>query len=145
MDGDCWIWSLSCNNHGAPMIAVARSAKTVRRVVAELTGFQIKPGYVFATPFCDARCVNPEHARYVTKKQSMVGANISRGKAHSLATAPHARSRSGLTWEKVREIRKRYQECGNSAQVAREFGLKHTNTHKICRHRTWKESDPFWI
>jgi diadenosine tetraphosphate (Ap4A) HIT family hydrolase len=44
-----------------------------------------------------------------------------------------------LNEEIVARMRARYNECGNAAQVAREFNVNHTHAHRIVRGEAWRE------
>lgn len=48
-------------------------------------------------------------------------------------------SRARLTWEIVREIRRRYIAGESQYQLAAAFGIHHTYCSKIVNHKNWKE------
>ena len=53
-----------------------------------------------------------------------------------------SRSRCVLTWDEVREIRRRYvEEDITQVQLAREYGVCPATIHNVISHKFWKD-DP---
>ena len=85
---------------------------------------------------------NPENNRVDNIEWCTVGQNT----CHSIATGlrrigdgkGEKNSFSKLTDDQVRSMRKRFAECGNSAQVAREFSVSLRHSWNICHRRLWR-------
>lgn len=71
---------------------------------------------------------------------------VAQNNAHRLRLGPRKmsdqkgvkNSQAKLTDADVLAIRRRYRECGNASQVAREFGISATYCGNICARRMWK-------
>jgi hypothetical protein len=149
-DDDCWIWQGALNSTGVPvfMLRALGGTRNVRAVAWLAAGRPLRQGRVFAVPECDSRCCNPEHMRYVTRREAMRLASargtLSSGPRHAAAILPSRRASAMLlTAETVRQMRARYESTANAALVAREFGVSHSHAHRVCTHRAWRQ--PSWV
>jgi hypothetical protein len=65
--GDCLEWQGYTQNL-SPQVSHNNKMRTVRQLIAELQGFEIK-GMMFVAKCGNPRCVNPEHIQAMTVKQ----------------------------------------------------------------------------
>jgi hypothetical protein len=150
-DTGCLIWSGAINNCGSPVFRLACcGTRDPRRILWESSGRPFKDGHVFVEPACadGHRCIEPSHQQRMTRRQSARRPGImSSGPRHSAALLESSRSRAHvrLNLELVRQIRARYAEIANAAQVGREFGIDHAHAHRICTHQSWREPSPWAI
>lgn len=150
-DTGCIVWAAAVNNSGRPVFRLACcGTRDPRRVLWEAAGLPFIESHVFIEPKCidGKRCINPDHQRRMTRRQAGKRPGVkSSGPRHSAAVARGARKRptSILTMEIARQMRARYHEIGNAAQVAREFGVAHAHTHKVVRNQMWREPTPWGI
>jgi hypothetical protein len=147
----CLVWRGAINNCGIPVFRLACcGTRDPRRILWEAAGLPFKPRLVFVEPHCAEghRCIEPTHMARMTRRQSAQRPGVmSSGPRHSAAIVAAARRRKHVVLNLgiVREIRARYAECANAAQIAREFGIDHGHAHRICTHRAWREPSPWAI
>lgn len=75
---------------------------------------------------------------YVTASENSTHA-VKMGLRHSPCGSAHKRSK--LTEEQVLEIRRRYSSGGDSAGLAKEFGIDKSNVWLIVTRKAWKHVD----
>lgn len=103
----------------------------------------IPEGYVVCH-HCDNRlCGNPEHLFVGTPSDNANDAKrkgrLLSGTKRSLLHRGERAAQAKLTWTKVREIRARLAAGASRFDLAKEFGVHHTNIHHIQLGKTWKE------
>jgi hypothetical protein len=70
--GDCWEWEGSVTGGRTPMVYHNLQRRPVRTLILEaLTGKTTPHGHVASTTCGNSWCVNPEHARYITKAKML--------------------------------------------------------------------------
>lgn len=147
----CLIWPGATNNNGTPVFRLACCGmRDPRRILWEAAGLPFNRRHVFVEPQCadGHRCIEPTHQRRMTRRQSAQRPGLmSSGPQHSAAVLAGLRKRPHvrLTLDIARAIRARYNETGNAAQVAREFGIDHAHAHRIGTNQSWREPSPWAI
>lgn len=153
----CWYWrGAIAGGSGRPMMGlrgVRPRSQSVQRVLWQALhpGWTLRHDQVVQMTCGELGCVHPEHIRIVSKKEAMrqaaAAGKLSRGVRHSLAVtlACRAREHVRLSLDLARQIRARYRETGNAAQVAREFGVHPAHAHRIVTNQAWREPSPWAI
>lgn len=141
--GDCWVWTGTSLDAGYGRIGWRGEKVIASRLAYELTVGPIPDG-MWVLHRCDnPPCVNPEHL-FLGTRQDNIDDMVAKGRQRSggHATAADRNARAKLTWEKVREIRRRYIPRRVSlARLAREFGVSPDTVHAVVRGDSWRDSD----
>lgn len=128
----CWRWTGSYNRGYGKFWYRGKTIPAHR--FACLLMYGEVDGY-FACHTCNhAWCVNPYHL-YLGNRDSngrdLKASGRVRGEKNGQAK---------LTWEKVREIRRRFAAGESAPALAPEFGIAYRYLYNIVYNRTWKES-----
>lgn len=89
----------------------------------------------------DQQCVNPDHCKWMTRKQ--IGALIAKSGVHKgnpayrLSNTRNARKRAKLTPEMVAEIRASHE---NNCELGRRLGVAHTTISAVRLGKHWKDT-----
>jgi hypothetical protein len=141
---DCWEWTGAIKDNGYGTITVG--GRSLGHVYAHRASWEMAFGAIPAgmdiCHRCDnRRCVRPDHL--------FVGTTSGQPRRHAdegPSERPGARVRRGdrngrarLTWEQVREIRRRWAAGEQQIVLAREFGLGSTTVGHIVHGRHWRE------
>lgn len=130
---ECWEWQRGRNQHGYGVITIAYKKWSAHRYAWTLTHGPIPDG-AFICHHCDNRaCVNPDHL-YVGTHQSNMADMVSRER-HSMGVRS---SRSKLTEEQVREIRRLRADGVRIVEVAAQFNVSITTVSQIVHGTRWK-------
>lgn len=144
----CAIWAgaFSC---GVPKATVGRRTVNARRFSWESANRKLRPREIVASCEIDPRCVEPRHLQATSRSGAWdrlrKAGKVKSGKIIAARTTASARARSSMTIETVRRMRARYAEIGNSAAIAREFGISHSHAHRIVTWFAWREATPFTV
>lgn len=85
---------------------------------------------------CNNRsCVNPDHLSEKTSKEN----NGADKRAHGVDQSGERCHLSKLTWESVREIRRRGNEGIKTKALAIDYGVSCSAISSILHNKTWKE------
>lgn len=150
-DSGCMVWVGATNNSGSPVFRLCCcGTRDPRRVLWEAAGHDFDASMVFVEPQCadGHRCIAPAHQQRLTRRQAARRPGMmSSGRAHSAALLKSARAHPHvrLNLELVRQMRARYAEIGNAAQIAREFSIDHAHAHRIVTNQSWREPSPWAI
>lgn len=143
-EGDCWVWQ-GCVNNGVPVASINGVNSTVRRALYKLAHGEIGSGLVMITTCNDPRCINPDHARVVTRAilaQEMGAAGIMGGTVRSAKISKTKRLKySKISVDIAQEIR-----VSNETGVAlsKRYGVGQSLVSSVRLHKAWKEySTPF--
>jgi hypothetical protein len=151
----CWEWAAGHIPDGYGTIKISGKLELAHRVSWVIANGGIPDG-LHVLHHCDnPGCVRQSHIWLGTHQDNMDDkatkgrGNQPRGDNHYSHTHPEKLARgeshanSKLTWEQVREIRKRYAWFGiggdSSLTLAKEFGVDNVAILKIVRNETWKE------
>jgi hypothetical protein len=165
----CWEWiGDSINGYGRMGIGIRHEIS--HRISWVIANGDI-PDNLFVLHHCDnPPCVNPSHLFLGTRSDNMKDKEIkgrgnhatgdrngsrlhpdrlARGDSNGSRLHPNKLMRgedvgiSKLTWEQVREIRRRYSFWGINGEsaktLAKEFGVSDTNIGDIVKNKIWKE------
>lgn len=134
----CWEWNAGRDHGYGYFYTRTRGTRRAHRVAYEISYGEIKDG-LLVCHHCDNRpCVNPSHLFLGTYQDNATDRNNKgiqvRGESHGIHK---------LTAEQVDDIRRRYARHGrggeNSTELAREFGISHTQVFNIVKNIWWKE------
>ena len=151
----CWVWIAGRNNKGYGVFQVGRKPELAHRVAWVISNGEILDD-LHVLHHCDnPSCVNLSHLFLGTEldnardKETKGRGNHASGNRSGRYTRPERTSRgenhgmSKLTWEQVREIRRRYRWGGIGGDSLKTlslvFGVDSSVIHDIVRNRTWKE------
>ena len=142
----CWTWTASCTKAGYGQIRRKGGVFYAHRLVYELAHGPIPPG-LFVLHSCDnRRCVNPDHLSIGTAQdntQDMMVKSRGRfpGPIESAKGERHGMAK--LTWQKVSEIRRRFQVGGiTQVELGDEYGVSGAHVCGIISGKLWKEALP---
>jgi hypothetical protein len=131
--GECWLWTgYLSKGYGLFSYDKDKKMMLVHRFAYLLSYGELPPSPLVVRHKCRSRnCVNPNHLESGTASQNM------RDKIRDgTEQTGEINGRAILTWQQVREIRKRQE---NSAILAKEYGVSHATILKIRKGITWKE------
>lgn len=133
---DCWEWQATIHRTGYGQFGVARGRmKGAHRIAYRLTHGSIPKGAHILHTCDNKRCVNPAHLRTGTNAENCQ-------EAWDRGLQPR-RAGEDLPWTRytaneVREVRWLHSEGVSAREIARRYGMSHTNAKDIVRRRTWK-------
>lgn len=122
----CWLWTGFRDRMGYGRLNIRGIPVLAHRVTYELVNGAIPDGLEMDHLCRVPACVNPSHLEAVTRS-----VNARRGTAGKV-----------LTWEQVREIRRRYRRGSadaNTYTLGREYGVTFSAIARIVTHQTWVE------
>lgn len=140
-DNECWNWTGYLRDHTKVRrghYRVNNKAWITSRYAWYLTHGDIPEG-MFVCHTCDnGLCCNPNHLFLGTPKdntQDMIR------KGRKVIQRGEDDPKSKLTWEQVREIRRRWEE-GNVTQpsLGRQYGVSRSAIESIVLFHNWKEA-----
>jgi len=132
---DCWIYHQK-NPNTVPRDHITH--KLVNRILyADVTGIELKRSQrlICTCPSGKYRCVNPAH--YAVQLDNQKPSEPTKSKRPKGANHYKAQ----LTWEQVREIRRRRKQGDIFKDIAKDYSMSLTNIYMICRGITWKEDE----
>jgi hypothetical protein len=133
----CWEWTGDRNNNGYGMVYAERGQHRASRVAWELANGPIPKG-LFVCHACDnPPCVNPRHLFLGTNlenQQDFVAKGLPR-KQHPVAG--EANPRAKLTWDDVRDIRRRAFLGDSHSTLAATFDVSRTLIRLIVQRKCW--------
>jgi len=148
-DTGCWIWKLALDRGHPKVHFVAPDTGERKCMRGPRAAWYLRGGediangrIVFRLACCPNRdCVNPTHVKEGTMKER--GTQIRRSgvlrnlpQSIEAATRVARTHRAKLTLEQVREIRSSPETC---AELARRFGIAHSQISAIRRGEAWKD------
>ena len=151
----CWEWTAGQNPKGYGQFLAGRKMELAHRVAWVIANGEILDN-LHVLHHCDnPSCVNPSHLFLGTEldnardKEMKGRGNHARGNRSARYTHPESTARgechgmSKLTWENVREIRRRYKWGGIGGDdlktLSLEFEVDASVIHDVVRNKTWKE------
>jgi hypothetical protein len=167
---DCWLWTAHCISDGYGSMRVGGKETLAHRISWTIAYGEIPDG-LSVCHHCDRPpCCNPNHLWLGTHKENMDDRErkgrgnqpsgdrngthlhpekLARGDRNGKYTHPEKTPRgeshgmSKLTWEQVREIRRRYAFWGmggdSAYKLAKEFGVAKHTILEILHNKIWKE------
>jgi hypothetical protein len=140
--GVCWVWKGAKEGEYGDLKIGGKTFKAHRVSYWVFVGNISGPDVLVCHRCDNPRCVRPHHLtlgnhafnmRDAKLKGRVTGKPFEKGEA-----APDAK----LTWEQVREIRRRYRERERTqVQLAKIYGVSRSAITQILRNKTWKEND----
>ena len=129
--GNCLECDRALSGTGYPMISMSGKIWKVSRLIAHLSGWDIKGMDVMHT--CDNRkCINPNHLQVVPHWKNMLDASekgrMVRGEKHPF---------SKLKEEDVQLMRKLAREGEKDQPLAEKFGISESCVSSIVWGRSW--------
>lgn len=148
----CWLWdgNPSRNGYGA----ISAGGYCGRSLSAHRVSYELHFGYIpdglCVLHKCDVKlCVNPDHLFLGTSddnnKDMAAKGRSAKGDKNGSRLHPERRARgekqglSKLTWEEVKEIRKRHNEGEKQKYIAVDYGVRPTTIWWIVNNKTWRE------
>jgi hypothetical protein len=140
---ECWMWRGTITHHGYGVISVggrASGREYAHRASWELTNGPIAAGQVVCHRCDNTSCVRPDHLFLGTQAQNLADMR-QKGRANdpSRGSQGERNGRARLTWEQVREIRRRWAAGEQQIALAREFGIGSTTVGHIVHGRRWHD------
>lgn len=146
-DGDCWIWKGSKDSKGRPVMRLPGSRKlhAVRRVILDARNTTLRKNEVASNSCGNPLCVNPAHAKRMSRRQLIIRAAKRTGYAQRAtrneAIARAKRKNSPFTPELIQEILSS-PESGHA--IARRLGRSQSSIQAIRAREVWKDyRNPF--
>lgn len=131
----CWLWTACKSGFGYGNIWVTNKMKQAHRVAYELFVGPIPAGLCVLHSCDRPLCVNPAHLFLGTyldnnRDRKMKGRNAPLNGENNTF--------SKLTWQKVREIRSRYDTTANkTTELAKEYGVHRDTILRIAKKKGW--------
>lgn len=165
----CWEWTASCSPDGYGQVRISGKTELTHRVAWTIANGSIPDNFQVLHHCDNPPCVNPSHLFLGTNQdnvddkmekgregRAMGDRNGSRTHPESYRDEKHWSHRypekvargekngyAKLTWEQVREIRRRYAWFGiggdSLPKLAKDFGVHPTTIHDIVKNKVWKE------
>lgn len=135
----CWPWTGATDQHGYGKVCALPIGKYLKahRIAWMLANLQPIPAGMVVRHQCDnPACVRPDHLLIGTQADNCSDAS-SRGRARGGHGEGHRNAK--LTWEIVREIRRRRAEGESCAALGREYGVGRDQVSRICTGKVWTE------
>ena len=131
---DCWEWQAGTSAAGYGIFNVGKADYIATRISYNLY-YKKDPLELCVLHKCDNPvCVNPHHLFLGTKDENMKDM-VYKGRANK----GEAVNTNKLTSEQVKEIRAIYKTGAlNKSELAREYGVYHSNIISIVNNKTWK-------
>jgi hypothetical protein len=140
--GGCWNWSGSTDSHGYGQIKWRGKSWLVHRL--SYWYYERKPpkGLLVLHRCDNRRCINPDHLYLGTQTDNM---RDMVNRHRQADTSGEANPRAKLTWNGVREIRRRVSHSSHPqgptlADLARTFHVSKSTVSQISRGIIWKET-----
>lgn len=139
---DCWEWQASCykNGYGQTSIKYADGSRSMG--LAHRAAYELTYGPIFGNlnvcHSCDnPKCCNPRHLFLGTTRDN-IDDKIAKGRAGGNYHR-HEEHGGKVTWEIVREIRRRAQSGELQKDLALAFSLSLNWIGRIVRREVWIE------
>lgn len=141
-EGQCYLWQ-GYKANGVPMVDRDGKMVSVRRLIAELQGREVKRGYYVASCGC-TDCVAPNHILYRHPNQhmkAMAETEFTVERRIRMIQATRKRPNVRLSIEIAREIR---AAEGSYREIGERYGISKSCVGHIRRGDYWPEiSSPF--
>lgn len=133
--GGCWIWTKGRSKHGYGELRLLGKHHLAHRVAWELANGVPIPDGLDVLHKCDnPPCCNPSHL-FVGTHADNVADMVAKGR--SASGEQHSQAR--LTWDEVRELRRRVSNGEDLRDVAKSYGLGTNHARKIVDGELWRE------
>lgn len=131
---DCWEWQAGTSAAGYGIFNVGETDYIATRVSYNLH-YKKDPLELSVLHKCDnPKCCNPHHLFLGTKSDNMKDM-VSKGRSNKGSDV----NTNKLTEVQVKEIRLYYKKGEmNKSELARKYGVYHTNIASIVNNKTWK-------
>lgn len=135
-DSGCWEWTGVVSSVGYGMLAVSGDRPLAHRVSYRLHHGEIPDG-MYVLHDCDnPPCVNPDHLHLGDQQQNIDEA-IERGRMDRKGEKHH---NAKLTWEKVNDIRSRYDSGETIDELELDYDVSYSTIHNVVHENTWTEA-----
>lgn len=141
--GRCLIWRGGVQSGGYPIMSHKGRPEAVRRVVALLLGFSLKPRQPVTCTCGERLCLSPKHIKPTTRAKLLKQAyrNGRRGGVVEIMRREASlRARAKLTIEDVRQLRASDEPAALAAQ---RLGVGAQAIRAARAGRSWKEHGPW--
>lgn len=134
---DCWLWYGDLLPTGYGHFAVRHVGFAAHRLAWTLTNGAIPEG-MYVCHKCDMpSCCNPSHM-FLGTAQDNLDDMVAKGRSTHITGEDHPGHK--LTWEQVREIRRRYAAKELSLSGLQQiYGVSVAALSHIVRNETWRE------
>jgi DNA-binding XRE family transcriptional regulator len=138
----CWEWTDGLDKDGYGRFTYYNNGKQINcrshRVAYETCNRELIPEGMCVCHTCDnPSCCNPKHLFLGTKKDNMNDRDNKnrQAKGNKVGTAK-------LNWDKVKEIRNLYNNCGYTLEsIGVIYNVENPTIGKIIRNETWYDSN----
>lgn len=141
----CWEWTSAKDPSGYGLMWLTRVGyKSVKahRISYELEYGSIPQGMNVLHQCDNPPCVNPEHL-FIGTNADNVADKIRKGREKHPSGEDHPGSK--LTWDQVREIRRRFKRVSkrvcNVEELSKEFNISTSTIRYIISGKLWKEDN----
>lgn len=134
-DNECWGWNSVLDRHGYGEFSVGHTKYIASRMAWIVSNGDIPRGLCVLHSCDNPACVNPKHLHLGTKQDNSTEMSI-RGRSTTGERSSFAR----LTWDKVKEIRRKFHnEKMGCVKLYKEYGVCRRTIENIVYNKTWKE------
>lgn len=144
IDGDCWLWSHSCQSKGYPQAHIFGKLVLVQRFTyTDLMERRLPKGWV-VSPSCGNRtCCSPKHIQGKSRGQILRKAYADGRRVKSLEMLRNRQRaierglNTRLDMGKARDLRARRSE--GAAALAAEYDINLDTVYRVWANRAWRE------
>lgn len=137
-EDECWEWKACTNKAGYGSIFINGKSELAHRISYILTFGEIIEDICILHKCDNVACVNPNHLFPGTRDDNSKDM-IKKGRSYKPIGEKHPNTE--LTWEKIREIRERYNKGENTTILADEFGMTRQQMWRIINNAQWQDGN----
>lgn len=148
----CWLWKLSLDGHGLPIVSWGstaegkRASRSTRRLAYECAHGLLEKDMRVVTTCGEKTCISPKHLEAVSQselRRRTAAAGHQAAPAARYANSLRQRAaRSPLSVDDVRQLRHLRSQGHTIVDLAKRFCIGKSTVSRIARGESWLEAPP---